>query len=121
MNKKEMIEILERQIERTQAWEQRMIEEYGRDSISDDLLSMGKRNIEYLQQLIEDLRESGKTERRKGAAAKATEARSKKAREAVYNARRLLLMQGDTPTPYKVAKTAQISYQTAKKYLSEFD
>jgi len=50
-------------------------------------------------------------------AAAAVKART--AKEKVTNAVNLLKLQGKEITPYKVAKTAGISYNTAKKYLSK--
>ena len=52
-------------------------------------------------------------------AKKASEIKAKRAKEKVTNAVNLLRLQGEEITPYKVAKTAQISYNTAKKYLQK--
>jgi Fic family protein len=52
-------------------------------------------------------------------AKKASEIKANKAKEKVINAVNLLRLQGEEITPYKVAKTAGISYNTAKKYLNQ--
>ncbi len=51
-------------------------------------------------------------------AKRASKIKADKAREKVINAVNLLRLQGEEITPYKVAKTAGISYNTAKKYLN---
>jgi len=40
-------------------------------------------------------------------------------KEKIQNAVNILRMQGEEITPYKVAKTAGISYNTARKYLEQ--
>jgi len=50
-------------------------------------------------------------------AKRAAALKARTAKEKVTNAVNLLRLQGEEITPYKVAKTAQISYNTAKKYL----
>ena len=50
-------------------------------------------------------------------AKRASKIKADKAKEKVINAVNLLRLQGEDITPYKVAKTAGISYNTAKKYL----
>ena len=52
-------------------------------------------------------------------AKRASKIKADKAKEKVINAVNLLRLQGEEITPYKVAKTAQISYNTAKKYLQK--
>ena len=52
-------------------------------------------------------------------AKKASEIKANTAKEKVINAVNLLRLQGEEITPYKVAKTAGISYNTAKKYLNQ--
>ena len=48
---------------------------------------------------------------------KATETKKLKAREKVQNAINLLRLQGEEVNPYRVVKIANISYNTARKYL----
>ena len=48
---------------------------------------------------------------------KATKTKKLKAREKVQNAVNLLRLQGEEVNPYRVAKIANISYNTARKYL----
>ena len=50
---------------------------------------------------------------------KATETKKLKAREKVQNAVNLLRLQGEEVNAYRVAKIANISYNTARKYLSK--
>ena len=52
-------------------------------------------------------------------AKKASEIKAKRAEEKVQSAVNLLRLQGEEITPYKVAKIAGISYNTAKKYLKK--
>jgi len=52
-------------------------------------------------------------------AKRASEIKVKRAKEKVQNAVNLLRLQGEEVTPYKVAKIAGISYNTAKKYLQD--
>ena len=57
--------------------------------------------------------------KRKEAAAIARDARSAKVKEKIQNAINWLRMEDREITPYAVAKTANISYNTARKYLDE--
>ena len=52
------------------------------------------------------------------AAEKATEARTKKAKEKIQNAVNILRMENKKITYYSIAKTAGVSYSTVKKYIS---
>ena len=52
-------------------------------------------------------------------AKRAAAVKARTAKEKVINAVNLLRLQGEEITIYKVAKTAQISYNTAKKYLNK--
>ena len=52
-------------------------------------------------------------------ARRAANSKAKKAKEKIDNAINLLKLQGEEITIYKVAKTAKVSYNTAKKYLSQ--
>ena len=51
-------------------------------------------------------------------AKRAAQAKAKRAREKIEKAVRELEKEGVKITPYRVAKKAQVSYNTAKKYLS---
>ena len=51
-------------------------------------------------------------------AKRASRIKADRTKEKVINAVNLLRLQGEEITPYKVAKTANISYNTAKKYLN---
>jgi len=50
---------------------------------------------------------------------KATETKKLKAKEKVQNAINLLRLQGEEVNPYRVAKIANISYNTARKYIKQ--
>ena len=52
-------------------------------------------------------------------AKRASEIKAKRSKEKIINAVNLLRLQGEEITAYKVAKTAGISYNTAKKYLQK--
>jgi Fic family protein len=52
-------------------------------------------------------------------AKRASKIKADRTKEKVINAVNLLRLQGDEITPYKVAKIAGISYNTAKKYLND--
>jgi len=57
------------------------------------------------------------SEKKVESAKRASEIKATRAKEKVTNAVNLLRLQGEEITPYKVAKVAGISYNTAKKYL----
>ena len=59
------------------------------------------------------------SEKKIESAKRASKIKADKAQEKVINAVNLLRLQGEKITPYKVAKTAGISYNTAKKYLQK--
>ena len=82
--------------------------------------------LEILQEeeyslLIEKLQSFKQIERgnKNIAAIKAREALQEQTKEKVQNAINLLQMEQKEITPYAVAKTANISYNTAKKYLKQ--
>jgi len=122
MTKQELIEVLEKQKERIISWSNRMIEQYGENAISNEIKAMNERELKEIDNLITELekeQQQAKTEKRKRAAAKATETRQKKAKEKIQNAINLLRMENEEITPYKVAKIAKVSYNTAKKYINK--
>jgi Fic family protein len=53
-------------------------------------------------------------------AKKASKAKMNKTKEKIQNAINLLRLQGEEINPYRIAKTAKISYNTARKYLKEY-
>jgi Fic family protein len=53
-------------------------------------------------------------------AKKATVAKVNKTKEKIQNAINLLKLQGEEINPYRIAKIAKISYNTARKYLKEY-
>ena len=52
-------------------------------------------------------------------ARRASQVKAKTAKEKVISAVELLKLQGEEITAYKVAKTAKVGYNTARKYLAE--
>ena len=59
------------------------------------------------------------SQKKQESAKRAREALQAKTREKIQNAINLLKMEGKEITPYAVAKVANISYNTAKKYLNK--
>ena len=66
-------------------------------------------------------KEPGATVRHHVALVKLAEKKKRKTEEKIENAVRLLLLEEKEPTIYRVAKTAGISYATAKRYAKEID
>jgi Fic family protein len=52
-------------------------------------------------------------------AKKATTAKINRTREKIQNAINLLKLQGEEVNPYRIAKVAHVSYNTARKYFKE--
>jgi len=118
MTKKEIIETLKRHKQRIIDWSNRMIEEYGENAISDEIKAMNAKEIAGLDELIAELEATGKTEKRKEASKRATEARSQRAKEKIQNAINLLRMEGKDITAYSISKVSGVHYTTVKKYLN---
>jgi Fic family protein len=59
------------------------------------------------------------SEKKVESAKRASKIKANRSKEKVINAVNLLRLQGEEITPYKVAKIAGISYNTAKKYLKD--
>jgi len=59
------------------------------------------------------------SEKKVESAKRASRIKADRTKEKVINAVNLLRLQQEEITPYKVAKTAKISYNTAKKYLQK--
>ena len=104
MNKKELISEL------------KSIYDYMSQDIENYAYSFGyvRSKLELLLEKVEDL---GKSEGRQQGINKARTARTQKTKEKIQNAINLLRIEGKEITPYQVAKAADISYNTAKKYL----
>ena len=60
----------------------------------------------------------GRTAKKREAAAKATEARTAKAKKKIENAMNILRMRGDKINYNTISKTAGVSYITVKKYIT---
>ena len=91
-------------------------------------IEIEKKALANAQEMPQDLQEALKVIQRYGvtpppsakkveSAKKATAIRVKRTKEKIDNAVNLLRFQGKEITPYAVAKEAEISYNTAKKYL----
>lgn len=63
-------------------------------------------------------REIKRSVKKRMAIDKATEARTKQAKAKIQNAMNLLQIEGKKLTLYSIAKTAQVSYSTVKKYIT---
>jgi len=76
-----------------------------------------------LRQALEIIQKYGVTpppsKKKQESARKATEIRVKRVKEKINNAINLLRLENKEITPYAIAKTAGISYNTAKKYLNK--
>jgi len=74
-----------------------------------------------LQEAIKIIEKYGKklppSPKKVASANKAREVLQKRTKEKIQNAINLLRLEGKEITPYRVAKTAGISFNTAKKYL----
>ena len=125
--KKEIIEILERQLERDLEDDRKYREEWGEDyfkplkqyGINLSMYDFVQRNINRTKELLNELKGLGVSEGRKEGINKARQARTAKTKEKVQNAINLLRIEGKEITAYQVAKVADISFNTAKKYLKD--
>jgi len=76
-----------------------------------------------LRWALEILEKYGKkippSEKKIESAKRASKIKADRTKEKITNAVNLLRLQGEEITPYKVAKTAQVSYNTTKKYLQK--
>jgi Fic family protein len=118
MTKRETIKKLNEIIARNKAF----IEKYRCDTeisaeLKEKLFREVEQEIAELEELIKHYDQSGKTEKRKSAAAAATEARSQRAKEKIQNAINLLKIEGKEITAYQVSKVSGVHYATVKKYL----
>jgi len=131
MTKKGLIETLEAEIKRIEAWHERIREKYPMcyqeqtDGEPDACLyvrpiyARDRKLIEHLQQMIDDLKSSDRTPAKAAAIEKATAARIERTRHKVANAIHLLQLEGKEITPWRVSRVADIGFTTAKKYLEE--
>ena len=91
---------------------------------NDDLMNCAKlvgKIDARLELLLEKIAGYGISEGRKEGINKAREARTAKTKEKVQNAINLLRIEGKEITAYQVAKVADISFNTAKKYLESIN
>ena len=76
-----------------------------------------------LRWALEILEKYGKklppSKRKIESAKRASEIKAKRSKEKIINAVNLLRLEGEEITPYKVAKVAGVSYNTARKYLQK--
>jgi len=88
----------------------------------DELIAMLKRSkkndaVKRLLELLGNLEERKTSDKIKQATKKATAKRTAAAKAKIQNAINILKMENKKITHYSVAKTAQVSYATVKKYL----
>ena len=89
---------------------------------NDDLMNCAKlvgKIDARLELLLEKIAGYGISDGRKEGINKAREVRTAKTKEKVQNAINLLRIEGKEITAYQVAKVADISFNTAKKYLQD--
>jgi len=80
-----------------------------------------EKDIEFLNEIKEKVNNPKKIKRSVNkmiACDKATEARTKKAKEKIQNAINLIRMQNKKITYYAIAKESGVAYQTVKKYIT---
>ena len=125
-NKKEIIEYLKREIEKNLELEKEQQELMG-EKYDKPLPYLSKKITmrevlekprKTMEAMLEEMEDYGKSEGRKEGIAKARIARTNKTKEKVQNAINLLRIEGKEITAYHVAKVADISFNTAKKYLA---
>jgi len=87
----------------------------------EDFLENGKfEDFEYCSKTLLDKLQNVKqieNSKKRIATTKANEAKINKSKAKIENAIRILKMEGKEPTAYKIAQVANISYNTANKYL----
>ena len=125
-SKKELIEYLKKELEKIDKEIEQMIGDMGEDyykplkkyNIPVSMHELQQKTKKRTEKLLNDLLGLGKSEGRQDGIAKARTARTNKTKEKVQNAINLLRIEGKEITPYQVAKVADISFNTAKKYLA---
>jgi len=118
MTKKEKVQELKEIVKRKKAF----IRKYKNDDeisekLKSEIIKDFYQEIAELEELINFFEQSGKTEKRTEASKKATDTRSKKAKEKIQNAINLLRMEGKEITAYSISKVSGVHYNTVKKYL----
>jgi len=78
-------------------------------------------SFKSLSKMIERPKEIKYSGAKGNAAAKATEARTKQAKEKIDNAINILRFENKKITHYSISKMSAVSYNTVKKYLSDDD
>ena len=73
------------------------------------------------REILKKVKTIHKSSKKSDAALTATAARSKKAKEKIDNAINILRMENKKITCYSIAKMAEVSYNTVKKYLTNED
>jgi len=122
MTKAEIVEILEQELKTARQIKDEIEADDEKrkayESVCPGFIEFQKKHIANLQKLIEDI----KNEKSVGRimAAKVTQGkRIKKTTEKIRNGMDLLILQGEEKiTPAKLAKAAEVTFVTAKKYLT---
>lgn len=81
------------------------------------LESADKRLYKRLNETISHTVKSNTRDSKKRATKKATQTKIKASKEKIENAKNLLLLENKKITPYSIAKTAGVSYNTVIKYI----
>ena len=125
MTKKEIISELEELLSKNIEFEDTFVKSFNNAAFRKKLKN-GQTVKDYirterksLKRLLEHIKTAGKTEKRASGASIARNALQKKTKDKVQNAINGLIFENKPITPYQVSKYAQISYNTAKKYLNE--
>jgi len=91
------------------------------DTYIDLIHTLNKHDPELAARIEEHTKRPGASVNHHRALLRIAEDKREKTEEKIKNAVRLLLFEGKEPTVYRVAKTAGISYNTAKKYAREIE
>ena len=83
------------------------------DVLEEDLIMFNE-----IKEMISNPKKISRSVNKQIAATTATEARTKQAKQKIENAMNLLRLENKKLTYYSIAKTAKVSYQTVKKYIT---
>ena len=98
--------------------------EYLKETLSKFRIRDFEKNEKFhriVKNVCESFIERQKSEKVLEATQRATLTRKNAVRAKIQNAINILRIEGKEITPYRVAKTAEISFNTAKKYLNEIN
>jgi len=118
MTKKEKIQACQEAIESRKAWiEKHQIDDEISEELKQQLFAEVEQEIKKFEELKKYFENSTKTKARTEASKRATEARSKRAKEKIQNAINLLRMENKEITAYQISKVSGVHFNTVKKYI----